>query len=141
MSAFDALEVGRPKELGAYRFDEDDALDFARRFDPLALLPRPESSTPTVSPWQVAAAFMRLNVLFHEKRAELVFGPSPGVSDMVWHRPVEAGETLRYSQTVIAKRRTARREGWGLLTTAIEARDEGGALVFSMTGRVLVRSD
>ena len=140
MSAFDAIEIGRRDALGAYRFDSAEADAFARQFDPLALASS-DDGAPLVSPWHVAAAFMPLNVAFQAKAGVLQFGPSPGVSDLVWHRPVLQGETLHYSQSATAKRRTARLAGWGLLTTHVEARDDADALVFSMTGRVLVRTD
>lgn len=140
MSAFDAIEIGRTDSLGAYRFDPAEADAFADRFDPLALAASSDG-TRIVSPWHVAAAFMPLNVAFQARASVLQFGPSPGVSDLVWHRPVLQGETLHYSQTATAKRRTARLAGWGLLTTQVEARDEADELVFSMIGRVLVRTD
>ncbi|WP_019997879.1 hotdog family protein [Aureimonas ureilytica] len=140
MSAFDEIEIGRRDALGAYHFEPAEADAFARRFDPLVLVSS-DDDAPLVSPWHVAAAFMPLNVAFQAKADLFRFGPSPGVSDLVWHRPVLQGETLRYSQTTTAKRRTARLAGWGLLTTHVEARDEADELVFSMTGRVLVRTD
>ncbi|ALN72741.1 hypothetical protein [Aureimonas sp. AU20] len=138
MSAYERIEIGRRDDLGTYCFEPSGVDAFLRHFDPLAAREPPGGH---VSPWHVAAAFMRLNVEFHRKGAEFAFGPSPGVSDLVWHRAVLAGETLRYTQTVTGKRRTARLAGWGLLTTHIEAHDETGDLVFSMTGRVLVRTD
>ncbi|WP_062219296.1 hypothetical protein [Aureimonas sp. D3] len=138
MSAFEAMDIGRVDDLGRARFDGAEVAAFSAEFDPLT---RP----PTVSPLHICAAFMRLNVEFHRRQAAVgeasVFGPSPGVSDMIWHRPVQAGETLTYRQTVLDKRSAPRRPGWGIVTTRIEAHDEAGKLVFEMRARVYLRTD
>lgn len=138
MTSFDRIEIGQCDELGLHHFEPDEVARFVANFDPLAAR---GASGREVSPWHVAAVFMRLNVAFQRQGRDLAFGPSPGVSNLVWHRPVQAGETLRYRQTVRTKRRSAQRSDWGVLTTHIEARDEAGLVVFSMTGRVLVRTD
>lgn len=148
MTPFDRLPVGQPEALGSHLFEADAIVRFARRFDPLALRTGAPDGAPAASPWHVAAVFMKLNVAFHGTATErepdrdgIRFGPSPGVSDMEWPRPVRAGDRLVYTQTVTNKRRLAGRPGWGLLTTRVEAHDQSGNPVFSMTGRVMVRSD
>ena len=138
MSAFKAIDIGRVDDLGRAHFEAAEVAAFSARFDPVA---RPS----IVSPLHISAAFMRLNVEFHQRQAARgeapVFGPSPGVSDMIWHRPVQAGETLTYHQTILDKRTTPRRPDWGIVTTRVEAYDEAGKLVFEMRARVYLRTD
>lgn len=138
MSAFEAMEIGHVDDLGRAYFAAADVAAFAAQFDPL-------SRPATVSPLHICAAFMRLNVEFHRRQAARggapVFGPSPGVSDMIWHRSVQAGETLAYHQTILDKRSAPRRPGWGIVTTRIEAHDEAGELVFEMRARVYLQTD
>lgn len=138
MSAFEAMDIGRVDDLGRTHFGAAEVAAFSAEFDPLA-------DPSTVSPLHISAAFMRLNVEFHRRQAARgeapVFGPSPGVSDMIWHRTVQAGETLTYHQTIVDKRPAPRRPDWGIVTTRIEAHDEAGKLVFEMQARVYLRAD
>ena len=93
---------------------------------------------------------MRLNIL-HGRREllrvtgydgpEVTFGPSPGIRDLRWLRPVYAGETVRYSSTTTGKRHSASRPGWGIVMNDALAELEDGTPLMTMRGSVLVPTD
>jgi len=154
MSYWNEFDIGHVEDLGRYTFTRERILDFAAKFDPQPFHLDDEAARASVlgglcaSGWQTASIFMRLNVEHQQRIAREraaaglevpQFGPSPGVADLRWLRPVRAGETLHYTQTVTEKRVSASRPEWGLISTRVEAADAEGRLAFSMTGRVFVR--
>ncbi|WP_062203774.1 MaoC family dehydratase [Aureimonas sp. AU12] len=154
MRYWDEFDIGHVEDLGHYTFTRESILRFAGRFDPQPFHLDEEAAARSVlgglcaSGWQTASIFMRLNVLHQQRVADEraaaglvrpVFGPSPGVGELRWLLPVRAGETLHYTQTVIGKRISASRPDWGLISTRVEARNEAGALAFSMLGKVFVQ--
>jgi len=160
VSAFSEIPVGEWVAIGRYRFTEGEILDFASLFDPQPFHLDAERARESLlgglcaSGWHTAAAFMRLNVDWQRAEGERlravgrpvpVFGPSPGVTDLRWLRPVRPGDTLVYRQRVAAKRASASRPGWGVLSTEVEAVQHGGSAhtepVFTMRASVLVRTD
>ncbi len=153
MSYFDAIEVGRVDKLGPHRFEADEIVRFARRFDPQPFHLDPEAASRSVfgalcaSGWHTVAVFMRLNVEHAGREAERCraadlplpgFGPSPGISDLRWLRAVFAGETVAYRQTIVAKRASASRPDWGLVSTSVDAATDAGEPVLAMKARVFV---
>lgn len=155
-SLFDLLRPGQRMELGEYTFDAAEIVAFARRYDPQRFHVDAEAAKSSIfrglcaSGWHTASIWMRLNVL--NGRREMVratgysgpkvtFGPSPGVRDLNWLRPVYAGETIRYSSTVQNKRRSASRPGWGIVTSDARAELPDGTPVMTMRGSVLVPTD
>ena len=150
---FDLIEPGQFLDLGAYTFDAEEIVAFASRYDPQRFHLDAKAARGSIfgglcaSGWHTVSVWMRLNVL--HGRDEMVrvtgyrgptvtFGPSPGVRDLNWLRPVYAGETVHYSSTVLSKRRSASREGWGIVTNDARAALADGTPVMSMKGSVLV---
>ena len=70
-----------------------------------------------------------------------VFGPSPGISNLKWLKPVYAGETVSFSRTALSHRAMASRPGWRMLTVRAEGIDSTGAKVIEFDSAVLVKVD
>ena len=68
-----------------------------------------------------------------------VLGPSPGVNNLKWPRPVYAGETVTYSRTIHGHRPLASRPGWHILTITAGGTDSTGASVLSFDSAVMVK--
>ncbi len=88
------------------------------------------------SGWHTAAIWMKLMVA-HRRRVEAGMGagaprlgPSPGFRNLKWLKPVFAGDTVTYSSTVIDKRASASRPGWGLVFHRNEGVNQKGEPVF-----------
>ncbi|GJE15838.1 MaoC family dehydratase [Methylobacterium marchantiae] len=145
--------IGTTRDLGGHVFTSEAIVAFARAYDPQAFHLDPGLAREThfgalcASGWHTAAVWMkRLHItrardIAHTERSGPVpqLGPSPGFRDMRWLAPVYAGDTLRYSCTLTAARRTATRPGWGLATHHNTAVNQHGTKVFEFTGSVFIQ--
>ena len=146
---FDDLEVGATDFLGEHTFTPDGIVEFARAFDPQPFHLSDEAAKEShfgrlaASGWQTAAIWMRQLVrarraAVDQARAEgrelPRFGPSPGFTDMRWLKPVLAGDTVRYATTVVDKRLSASRPGWGLSFSHNTGWNQHGQKVFEFSG-------
>jgi acyl dehydratase len=75
----------------------------------------------------------------HRARGEEVpnIGPSPGVRDLRWHKPVFAGDTISYALE-IKELREASRPGYGLVVSQTTGTNQAGDPVYSALGAVFV---
>jgi acyl dehydratase len=145
---------GYRQELGSHHFSAAEIVEFAAQFDPQRFHTDADAAKNSVfgalcaSGWHTAAVWMKLNVEtmqreIREARAEgrsvPEFGPSPGFRNLKWHRPVFAGDEIRFSQTVRGTRPVASRPGWSLLETIAEAHNGSGELVMSFESAALIK--
>jgi acyl dehydratase len=151
MPFLDDVHIGDVRELGAYTFAADDIIRFAQRFDPQPFHVDAEAARQShfggliASGWHTAAAWMKLMVrdIGRASAAALArgerparLGPSPGFRDLKWLKPVYAGDTITYRATVLDKRLSASRPGWGLLFHHNTGVNQNGEEVFSFRGAV-----
>jgi acyl dehydratase len=148
---FEDIAEGRREELGSFRFTSDNIKRFAERFDPqpFHIDEAAAAGSPygglIASGWHVAAIWMKLMVEKRLRDEALAraqghsfgrLGPSPGFRNMVWARPVRPGDTLTYVTTMTAKKASASRPQWGILTMFSEAFDQAGNRAFAFDGAV-----
>lgn len=148
---FEDVEPGTRTELGSHRFEAQDIITFAQIYDPQPFHLSEEGAAAThfgrlcASGWHTAGAWMRLMVEHRRRlaaqavaRGETMarLGPSPGFRNLVWARPVFAGDTIRYSSTVISKRRSGSKPGWGLVFHRNEGINQNGEPAFAFDGCV-----
>ncbi|MCQ8781015.1 MaoC family dehydratase [Mangrovibrevibacter kandeliae] len=156
MSFWNLVVVGERFELGAHHFTAEDIKRFAAKFDPQpfhldeAAAERSLFGGLCASGWHTASVYMRLNA---ELRAALArrhveagnpepnFGPSPGIRNLRWLKPVFAGDTVTFRQTVTAKRVSNSRPGWGIAETHSEGVNQDGTTVFELDGSFFVPVD
>ncbi len=143
---FEDCAVGQRTELGRYTFEARDIIRFARQFDPQPFHLDAEAARHSLlgglcaSGWHTAAIWMKLMVAHRQRVAEAGsaarLGPSPGFRNLVWRRPVFAGDTISYSSTLTDLRPSASRPGWGLVFHRNEGVNQNGDLVFAFDGCV-----
>jgi acyl dehydratase len=146
---FEDLVVGETAVLGSYRFDEDNIIRFARKFDPQPFHVDPEAAKASffggllASGWHTGAAWMKRLVERRTAQREAAraqgqrpvnFGPSPGFRDLRWVKPVFAGDTLTFRTTLIDKRPPASRPEWGLAMSHNTGHNQHGELVYEFKG-------
>jgi acyl dehydratase len=147
---FEDIEIGFSADLGSYDFTRENVLAFARRFDPQGFHLSDEAAARShfgrlaASGWHTAAAWMKCYVATNDRQLlENVMGvqsgPSPGFTELKWPRPVYPGDRVRYSTRVTGKRELASRPEWGLIFSHNEGINQHGELVFSFSGKVLIR--
>jgi acyl dehydratase len=152
MKFFEDLAIGDRKEMGAHTFTADEIKAFARQYDPQpfhideAAAARSHFGGLCASGWHTSAMCMRLSVksLREEdeamrRRGEPVArsGPSPGVRDIKWHKPVYPGDTITFTNETRDKRDSSRK-GFGLIVSYNTGTNQKGELVYSAQGAVFV---
>lgn len=148
------FQPGARRELGSFVFTAESIVDFARRFDPQRFHVDEEAARQSVfgglcaSGWQTAATWMKLNIAtiaedvrraHADGRTLPEFGPSPGIRNLRWFKPVFAGEEIFYSRTVRGVRPLNSRPGWSILESTAEARNAAGEQVMSFDSAALVK--
>jgi acyl dehydratase len=152
MNFFEDLQIGERRELGSHTFTADSIKAFATRYDPQLFHVDEEAAARShfrglcASGWQTGAVCMRLIALANERdererraRGEAVpnLGPSPGVRDLRWHKPVYAGDTISYALE-IKELRDKGPPGFGLVVSQTTGTNQAGELVYSALGAVFV---
>ena len=147
---YEDAQIGAEVALGSHRFETRAIKEFAQKFDPQpfhldeAAGARSHFGTLIASGWHTAAASMRCFVeaklgfieaalASGERPPEL--GPSPGVRDLRWPRPVLPDDTVFYSVRALS-RRPVSRPGWGLVESHNLGVNQFGETVFEFTGSV-----
>lgn len=146
--------IGSVSELGSYLFTEDAIIEFASKYDPQPFHMDADAARNSVfgglcaSGWHTAAIWMKLN-LIHKSRREaeriekglpnIEYGPSPGFRNLRWIKPVFAGQTITYYQSITGLKPFRGRPGWSLMFGHSGARDENDSPVMSFDNAVLVR--
>ena len=138
---YEDLVVGSKITFGSYTFTADAIKAFAREFDPQpfhideAAAQRSHFGALIASGWHTATMWMRMMVDCRERehaarraRGEPVpeLGPSPGIRELRWLKPVRVGDTLTYGTEVFDKRISTSRPGWGLMMLRNFAVDQNG---------------
>ena len=150
MTLDEFFEIGVRTPLGSHVFDANGIKAFAKKYDPQPFHIDEEAAKRSVlgglcaSGWQTAATWMRRNLATPGRRwagagPEPEFGPSPGISNLKWLKPVYAGETVSFSRTALSHRPMTSRPGWRMLTVRAEGTDSTGAKVIEFDSAVLVK--
>jgi acyl dehydratase len=146
---FEDTYVGERAELGRHTFTADEIKAFARRYDPQlfhldeAAAARSHFGRLCASGWHTTAVYMRYFVDSELREAEAMRargetpakdGPSPGIRELRWTKPVYAGDTITFAREVIELREATRRPGWGLTVARNTATNQNGEVVMSFVG-------
>ena len=140
--------VGARLSLGAYRFTRDETTRFARRYDPQpfhlddAAAAASHFGRLSASGWHTAAVYMKLYVATRERihrenlekgLAAAPNGPSPGIRNLNWYKPVFVDDVITYETTVMGKRR-ASKVGWGHVLSRVTGVNQEGVKVYESFG-------
>ncbi|MFI5012982.1 MAG: MaoC family dehydratase [Hyphomicrobiales bacterium] len=150
---FDDLVVGETNEIGAYHFTAENIIRFAKTYDPQPFHLDPEAAVKShfgalcASGWHTGAACMRKlidrrnlmrDAMLAKGLTPPAMGPSPGFKDLVWHKPVYVGDTITFASTLVSKRASLSRPGWGLIFSRNTGTNQKGELVYSFIGSVFI---
>lgn len=153
MSYLEDIVIGDKREIGRHTFTADEIKTFARAYDPQRFhIDEKEAENShfgalCASGWHTAAWCMRFLV---ENRKRMVaeakarntplpeWGPSPGVRELKWLKPVYVGDTITYHSEPLETRASASRPKWGLLFVRHTGTNQHGELVYSVIGSAFV---
>jgi len=146
--------AGERHTLGSHRFEADAIIAFARKFDPQRFHVDPVAARDSIfgalcaSGWHTTAVWMKKNLEYrpvieerwkNEGLAIPEYGPSPGVRNLRWLRPVYAGDTITCFMTTTLLRDLPKRPGWNLLEHVGEAENQDGKPVLHFDSAVMMR--
>jgi acyl dehydratase len=144
---FEDYPVGAVFEFGEIAVDEQELVEFARRYDPQSFHTDSEAAAQSMfggliaSGWHTAALMMRMLVDHYlSKIASLA---SPGVDELRWQEPVRPGDMLRLRVTVQDARRSCSRDDRGVVNSSIEVFNQHDRVVMTVkaTNFMLTRGD
>ncbi len=153
MNYFEDLVIGTSAEIGTHTFTAADIKAFAAKYDPQPFHIDDEAAKRSImgalcaSGWHTAALYTGFNIRARQKKEAAItaqgtemaiWGPSPGFKDLKWPKPVFVGDTVWFSQTLVAKVDLKSRPERGLSVTRGEGHNQAGELVFQVTGQILV---
>jgi acyl dehydratase len=148
---FEGLALGDRFDLGSVTFTADDIITFAKLYDAQAFHLDEAAGRAShfgglaASGWHTAANWMG-RMSRHRSAAVAAgskagvpsarLGPSPGFENLTWHRPVLAGDTIRYTSAIATLRPSQSKPGWGLVRHYNTGVNQRGETVFSFVGSV-----
>jgi acyl dehydratase len=139
---FEDYVVGTTTEHGSIRVEEDELVDFGRRFDPQPFHVDREAAASgpfgglIASGWHTCALMMRL--FAQEYLSPVSSLGSPGVDELRWVAPVRPGDELTLRTTVQEARLSRSKPDRGLVRTRAELVSGSGDVVLSLVAMNLV---
>ena len=133
---FEDYVAGSIYEFGSIRLEEQEILDFARRFDPQVLHTDPHAAKSNVfggliaSGWHTSALMMRLFVDYFLSHVASL--SSPGVDELRWLKPVRPGDELSIRVTVLETKLSHSKPDRGIVRTFIETMNQDREIVMSL---------
>jgi acyl dehydratase len=146
MMLLDMLPAGERLTLGSYDFDADNIVRFARQYDPHFFHLDEEEARQSVfgglcaSGWHVCAAAMKNFIAFMDREMGKVTGagedapkpgPSPGIRNLKWLKPVYAGDRATFFLTVHSSDPIISRPGRNMCQLTFEGENQDGEKVLS----------
>jgi len=153
MNYFEDLRVGTRIEVGSHTFTADEIKAFAREFDPQpfhlheAMAARSHFGALCASGWHTAAVCLRLIVDDRQRRQADMrrrgepiarTGPSPGLRDLKWLKPVFVGDTISFTHEIVELRALVDRPNVGLRISRNCGFNQSGELVYSVLSSTFI---
>lgn len=150
---FEDIKIGEAIELGSHLFTREEIISFASRFDPQRFHVDEAAAKESLfgglcaSGWHTACVWIRLMAEQRAKAAADIeragaraarHGPSPGIRELKWLKPVYPGDTISYRTTPQQKIDLRSRPGSGLLVSFNEGINQDGERVISFLGNLFV---
>lgn len=141
--------------IGTYTFTADEIIKFANKFDRQYFHTDKEAAKNSMfgalcaSGWHTGAIWMRLQLLYKASQDKklrakglkpITMGPSPGLKNIKWFKPVFAGDTIQYGVKAVGVRKLASKPGWSILNLVSDAYNQHGDLVMSFDNAALVKT-
>ena len=154
MKYFEDLRLGDREELGSHTFTAEEIKAYAVRYDPQPFHVDEGAALDShfgalcASGWHTAAMWMRYFIDHWRRQAVDAAargesipegGPSPGLRDLRWPKPVHAGDTISFAHEVVELRDMPKRPGWGLMVALNTGTNQKGEMVLSFRGAKFIK--
>ncbi len=140
---FEDYVVGSVYEFGSIVVQEEDTLDFARRYDPQAFHVDPEKAKGSpfggliASGWHTAALTMRLLVDHYVSKVAGI--GSPGSGPIRWLKPVRPGDELSIRVTILKASKHRKKPDRGIAEALVETMNQHREVVMTRTAIGITR--
>jgi acyl dehydratase len=140
---FEDYVAGAVYEYGYVTVDEEEMLDFARKYDPQPIhVDRAFASDGPfggliASGWQTGSLFMRLFADHYLSRVASL--ASPGLGELRWPAPVRAGDRLRARVETTETRQSRSKPDRGLVHTHGRLLNQDDVVVLELTAINMMR--
>jgi acyl dehydratase len=141
---FEDYVAGTIHEFGSIAVEEQEVIEFARRYDPQPFHVDPDAARRTpfggviASGWHTAALMMRLVVDHYLSHVASL--ASPGVDGLRWTQPVRPGDTLSVRATTLETRRSRSKPDRGIVRTLFEVLNQHGEVVMSLNAMNMLKT-
>src|SRR5919106_564013 len=133
---FEDYVAGSLHEFGPIAVDEQEVLDFGKRFVPLSYHTDKEAAKTSIyggliaSGWHTAALMMRLYTDHYLSRVANL--GSPGCDELRWTKPVFPGDELSIRVTVLDTRRSDSKPDRGIVRSFVEVLNQNREVVMTV---------
>ena len=150
----DHIRPGSKFEIGSFTFEKEDVLRFANAWDPQPFHTDEEAAKNSLlgglcaSGWHTVSVWMKLQRAHLARQTEKLkrdgkeipeFGPSPGMRNVKWIRPVYVGDCITYANEIIDIRASGSRPPWHIMRSKVQARNQHGKDVMTFNSSVFLR--
>ena len=139
---FEDYIAGSVYEFGSVKVEENEIIEFARRYDPQPFHTDPVAARATqfggvvASGWHTAGMAMKLLVENYLPRGSGL--GSPGVDQLRWHKPVRPGDILSVRVTIAETKPSQSKPDRGLLRSFVEVMNQRREIVTSWRGMMVL---
>lgn len=140
---FEDFEVGQVIETGSYKLEQDEIIEFGRKYAPVPYHTDPNAAKETSFGGLVAAGYQTAAVTFGlfartGALAESGMG-SPGVDSLRWKHPVKAGDTLRVLANILELSPAEKEGGRDAVRIRYDTLNQNDEIVMTLTSLHFVR--
>ncbi|MEZ4452926.1 MAG: hypothetical protein R3B09_25935 [Nannocystaceae bacterium] len=139
LSHYEDFVVGAAHQAGPYALTAAEIREFASRWDPLPMHLEAHPGAPMVSASGAHLMAIRTALLHRMNDGEApAIAAALGWERVRFHRPAFAGDSLSLRLTVVERRPSSSRPGFGVVTCEVVLIDREGAPVLSHLDVILV---
>ncbi len=150
----DFMNSGWEAEIGFHTFTDDEIVEYANAYDPQIFHVDKKAAEQSLfgglcaSGWHTASMWMRkqrefMTVQMADRQAQNLplpeVGPSPGFTNLRWHKPVYAGDTITYFNSTVSSRESKSKPNWFIISGYQSAKNQDGELVLSFESSVFMK--
>ncbi len=137
---FEDVHPGDDIALGSYTLSLERIQAFKNNYGHQPIHPDAKLGHVSASGWHLTSIWMQRLVQYYSREAHWLkssgcevpqLGPSPGVKNLRWHRPVYEGDTLNFSCWAERKIGMTSKPGWGLLYVGSDVYNQNRQRVLS----------
>lgn len=140
---FEDYVTGSIERFGPVDIDEEEMVDFARRYDPQPFHVDPVAARGSIYGELIASGWFTCAITMRELVARYLSPSSslgsPGLESLAWLAPVTAKERYWVSCEILETRPSRSKPDRGILRTRIELESDSGTKVLSMITLSMVK--